>query len=59
MNSDEIRQQVRQRADFTCEFCGISETDTGGELTVDHFQPFGKGGNDGLEAIDQKSKQRM
>ena len=49
--SDEIRQQVRQRADFTCEFCGISETDTGGELTVDHFQPLSKGGDDKLDNL--------
>jgi uncharacterized protein (DUF3084 family) len=23
----EIRKQVRQRANFACEFCGVSETD--------------------------------
>ncbi len=34
MNSDRgIRKEVRRRADFMCEFCGISETDSGGELT--------------------------
>ena len=35
----EIREQVRQRANFACEFCGVSESDTGNLLTVDHFQP--------------------
>jgi hypothetical protein len=25
------REQVRQRANFACEFCGISETDAGGQ----------------------------
>lgn len=49
--SDELRQRVRQRANFACEFCGISETDTGGELTVDHFQPLSKGGDDGLDNL--------
>lgn len=39
-----IRGLVRQRANFSCEFCGVSETDAGGELTVDHFQPQTKGG---------------
>jgi hypothetical protein len=34
-----VREQVRQRANFACEFCGISEIDAGGELTIDHFQP--------------------
>ena len=43
---NEIREQIRQRANFACEFCGVIETDTGGELTIDHFQPITKGGND-------------
>lgn len=41
-----VRLQVRQRANFACEFCGVTETDTGGELTVDHFCPQTKGGTD-------------
>jgi hypothetical protein len=49
--ADEIRQQVRQRANFACEFCDVTETDTGGELTVDHFQPKAKGGDDSLENL--------
>ena len=47
----EIREQVRQRANYACEFCGVTETDVGGELTVDHFQPRAKGGDDGLENL--------
>jgi hypothetical protein len=46
-----IRKQVRQRANFACEFCGVTETDTGSELTVDHFQPKAKGGDDSLENL--------
>jgi 5-methylcytosine-specific restriction endonuclease McrA len=46
MISDSIRIEIRQRAEFKCEFCGISEIDTGGELTIDHFHPKSKGGND-------------
>lgn len=42
------REQVRQRAGFACEFCGITETDAGAQLTVDHFQPLAKGGSDDL-----------
>ena len=37
--SREIRDLVRRNANFACEFCGVTETDAGGELTVDHFQP--------------------
>jgi hypothetical protein len=47
----EIREQVRQRANFACGFCGVTETDAGGELTIDHFQPITKGGDDGLENL--------
>jgi hypothetical protein len=46
-----LREQVRQRANYACEFCGISETDTGGRLTVDHFQPRSKGGTDSTDNL--------
>ncbi|KAM3092980.1 HNH endonuclease [Phormidesmis sp. 146-35] len=49
--SSKIREQVRQRADFSCEYCGVAETDTGGELTIDHFHPRSKGGSDDLSNI--------
>jgi len=49
--TDDIREQVRRRANFACEFCGVTETDTGGELTVDHYQPRAKGGGDSLENL--------
>ena len=49
--TSEIREQVRQRADFACEFCGVTEVDTGGQLTIDHFQPQNKGGDDELENL--------
>lgn len=46
-----IRNEVRQRAEFKCEFCSISETDSGGELSIDHFRPKSKGGNDNLNNL--------
>ena len=49
--TDDIREHVRQRANFACEFCGVTETDAGGELTVDHYQPRAKGGDDSLENL--------
>ena len=39
---------VRQRANFQCEYCQVSETDSGGELTIDHYWPSSKGGLDDL-----------
>ena len=46
-----IREQVRRRAEFACEFCGVSETDAGGSLTVDHFQPRVSGGTDDFDNL--------
>ena len=34
--SADTRRLVRDRAHFACEFCTVTETDTGGELTVDY-----------------------
>ena len=44
-----VRDQVRQRAGFACEYCGVTETDTGSELTVDHFQPRA---HEGVDHVD-------
>lgn len=46
-----IRDQVRQRANFACEFCGVTEADAGGQLTIDHFRPKAKKGSDSLEKL--------
>ena len=49
--SANLREQVRQRAGYACEFCSISEVDVGGLLTVDHFHPQSKDGSDALENL--------
>jgi HNH endonuclease len=46
-----IREQVRQRAQCACEFCGTSEIDAGGLLTIDHFQPRSKQGSNQLDNL--------
>jgi len=51
MSMDDLREQVRQRANFACEYCGVSEADTGGQLTIDHFQPKSKGGDDSFDNL--------
>lgn len=47
----DLRLVVCRRANFACEFCGVTETDTGSELTIDHFQPRTKGGTDDLDNL--------
>jgi len=47
----DLREQVRQRANFACEYCGVSEEDTGGQLTIDHFRPRSKGGDDRFDNL--------
>jgi hypothetical protein len=44
--SASLRQKVRQKANFLCEYCKVSETDSGGELTIDHYQPQSADGGD-------------
>ena len=39
-------RQVEQRYNNCCGYCRIGEVDTGGELTVDHYQPRVAGGDD-------------
>ena len=39
-------EQVRQHYGQRCGYCGITETDAGGELTIDHYRPVAAGGND-------------
>jgi hypothetical protein len=43
--SSDLRLVIRQRAEFMCEYCGVTEIDSGGELTVDHYQPPRRGGS--------------
>jgi 5-methylcytosine-specific restriction endonuclease McrA len=47
----DVRMLVRQRAQGACEFCGVTEADTGGELTIDHFQPRVRGGTNTPENL--------
>src|SRR5687768_10834361 len=46
-----LSQQVRERFNFCCGYCGVSETSTGGELTIDHFIPQSRGGSNELENL--------
>lgn len=41
-----LREKARVRAEYSCEYCGVSETDSGGLLTLDHVTPKASGGQD-------------
>jgi hypothetical protein len=47
----DVLEQVRQRAHWACEYCGVTETDAGGPLTVDHHRPRSQGGTDDLDNL--------
>ena len=49
--SASTRLFVRERASFACEYCGVSETDTGGELTIDHHLPQALGGTNAADNL--------
>lgn len=49
--SQEIRDQVRLRAGYACEYCSVTETNTAGQLTLDHFRPQSRGGSDALDNL--------
>lgn len=51
MITDEMRQLVRVRAGYACEYCGVTEESTGAELTIDHYHPRAKGGSDELDNL--------
>ena len=40
-----LRQLVRVRYHFCCGYCGVSETNIGAKMTVDHFLPRSLGGD--------------
>lgn len=46
-----LREQVRQRADFSCEYYGVTETDTADLLTIDHYRPQARKGSDTLDNL--------
>jgi HNH endonuclease len=44
-------ETLRQLFQFRCGYCGTSEQQAGGELTVDHYQPLSAQGSDALENL--------
>jgi len=49
--SADTRQIIREKFRYCCGYCGISESDVGGELEIDHFQPASKGGTNDIDNL--------
>jgi hypothetical protein len=49
--SKEMRQQVRERAKFLCEYCHSSEEASVARFEIDHIQPRSRGGADTFENL--------
>jgi hypothetical protein len=46
-----MRQRVRQRANFLCEYCHSSEDVSAARFEIDHIQPKSLGGSDSLDNL--------
>ena len=51
MISAHLRRTVRTLYAFACGYCGVSETEVGAYLTIDHFMPEDAGGADEIENL--------
>ena len=51
MISREDAALIRARAGQACEYCGVTETDCGGPLTIDHHCPQSHGGPDVVDNL--------
>lgn len=49
--SAQVQNEVRQRANYLCEYCHASERWQYVSFTVDHVKPRSLGGGDGLENL--------
>ena len=48
---NDIRLRIRLSYDNSCGYCGVRVSDAGALLTLDHFRPSSKGGDDELDNI--------
>ncbi|WRH66613.1 MAG: HNH endonuclease signature motif containing protein [Planktothrix sp. GU0601_MAG3] len=49
--SKKIRQQVRERAKYLCEYCHSSEEASAARFEIDHIQPRSRGGANTFENL--------
>lgn len=46
-----VRRTVRTIYAFACGYCGVTETEVGSTLTIDHFHPVDAGGTDDADNL--------
>ncbi|MGD8792899.1 MAG: HNH endonuclease [Anaerolineae bacterium] len=51
MVSETLRQSIRALYGFRCGYCSVTETESGGQLEIDHFLPRSQGGQDTLDNL--------
>lgn len=51
MVSQALRETVRASYNFRCGYCGVMETESGGQLEIDHFRPRSHGGKDVVDNL--------
>ena len=51
MVSQTLRESIRALYGFRCGYCGVTETESGGQLEIDHFRPRSRGGEDTLDNL--------
>ncbi|MEQ8971548.1 MAG: HNH endonuclease signature motif containing protein [Coleofasciculus sp. C1-SOL-03] len=49
--NDNVRRQVRERANYLCEYCHSSEEASAANFAIDHIMPRSLGGTDDLENL--------
>lgn len=49
--SDELKQAVRKRANYICEYCHSPEQLSANRFTIDHIRPKSLGGSDDLDNL--------
>ncbi|MEQ8465803.1 HNH endonuclease [Coleofasciculus sp. E1-EBD-02] len=49
--NDNVRRQVREKANYLCEYCHSSEEASAANFAIDHIMPRSLGGTDDLENL--------
>jgi hypothetical protein len=51
MSYRRYHEEIRRIYNYQCGYCTVHETNVGGELEIDHFQPIIHGGTDDIENL--------
>lgn len=51
MSSSQRLQHLRERFNYRCGYCGVTENEVGALLEIDHYRPLSAGGSDDLDNL--------